>query len=1371
MARRSRIALIALGVVALLPLLAVVAVLIIGNTDSGRRFIERTTSQLTHGQVVLQGLAGRFPDRLRFASLQISDPQGPWLTVEDVALDSAPLELIGKVGRVERLHAGRLAIARSPDYGPPKSPPSKSQQGMWFREIRLDQLDLQRLELGAALAGEAVAFKVSGATRLYSLNDLQLQLQADRLDAVPSAYRLEARVDRQQVDVQATLEEGAGGPLTHLAHVPQIGALALHAQLHGPRAAVQTAIDLRAGPLNAAVNGQVNLLKTSSDLKVDADSGPITPLFGVSWQRMSLHGTVSGTPSAPTSLAHLQVAGLVAPDVEGNAIDATLHGEAEKLLLDATVKGFKVVSPLLDIPDTKPIALHGELRLADRARPIDFSLANALVNLHGRWNLATVDGQATAQVADIKPFVAMGSLDLTGTGSLEAKFSVSEHIGRLETRADLNIAGGAAPIATLLRPHARAQTTLLFRPDGLEFQNTRVTADNAQASMGGTILAGGLNLSYQASMPRLAALSPQLAGAMTAAGSIKGKAPDLAIDADANAQLSAHGSPTGALHLKVRTRGLPRHTTGSLSLDGMLDGAPIAIVADAQAQPDGGVAARIERGDWKSLHLEGDMRTDAKAEHPEGKIELRIAQLTDLDRLLGTPLQGSVEAGVVLDERHGNNRAHVTVDAHDVGIPAQQIQTLQVRGHIDRPTSGPELGLRLTADAQLNGRATHLAAQVRGPLDKIELMSQFALDKVGDGEGPVDAAAQFDVAATLDPGGSEVKLTKLNADYRKSNLHLLAPAVIDYGGELKVDQLRLGSDDARLQVNGRLSPTLDVQVVATHLSSAQLRALMPSMAFDGEVDAQAQLTGESAHPTGHVEMHAVGLRAGAGSARGLPASNIDFTAELAGDTAQVDLRMHAGGGLDFSLNGQAPMNANASMALKANGSFDLNVLNPILEAQGQRLQGAARVNAQIGGTPSAPKVQGSLKLAGVNVQDYAHGARLTDIQATLNADGETLTLQQFSAKAGPGSLNASGTIRLGDTDWPVDIKLSGHDAQPLASDLLTANVDLDLSLAGTLRGRLNAGGKIKVNHAVINIPNALPPDIPTLHVIRPGQKPPPPQPPPKLVVALDYTIDAERAVFVRGRGIDAEFGGEVRVRGTTQDIAMSGGFEMRQGRINLGGTTLQFDSDSRIAFNGTGVQKKIDPTLAFTATNNTGAGNSASLKVTGYADAPVISLSSVPEEPQDQIMAQLLFGSNNVSSLTALQAAQIGAALVTLGGVGGGGGGFNPINTVQKKLGLDRLSVGGGSGSSNSGNGTQPGTTNGTENNAATIEAGRYVSSRVYVGAKQSTAGPTQAEVQVDLTRRLKLQATLGTGGGTVQGATPQNDPGSSAGIAYQFEY
>jgi len=63
------------------------------------------------------------------------------------------------------------------------------------------------------------------------------------------------------------------------------------------------------------------------------------------------------------------------------------------------------------------------------------------------------------------------------------------------------------------------------------------------------------------------------------------------------------------------------------------------------------------------------------------------------------------------------------------------------------------------------------------------------------------------------------------------------------------------------------------------------------------------------------------------------------------------------------------------------------------------------------------------------------------------------------------------------------------------------------------------------------------------------------------------------------------------------------------------------------------------------------------------------------------------------------------------------------------------------------------------------------VSSRVYVGVKESTTGASQVDVDVDLTKHLKLQAQLGNGSATAQGVTPENDPGSSLGLAYQFEY
>jgi len=410
---------------------------------------------------------------------------------------------------------------------------------------------------------------------------------------------------------------------------------------------------------------------------------------------------------------------------------------------------------------------------------------------------------------------------------------------------------------------------------------------------------------------------------------------------------------------------------------------------------------------------------------------------------------------------------------------------------------------------------------------------------------------------------------------------------------------------------------------------------------------------------------------------------------------------------------------------------------------------------------AAPQSRGTLVISGGDLQDYPRGTHLSEVSAILAADGGQLALKQFTAHAGKGTITASGTLGLGGGDLPVALQVTARGARPFVSDLLTATIDMDLKISGGLRSQLNAAGSVQIDRADINIPNALPPDVAVLNVVRPGQKPAPPPLTDSTIVTLDVTVSASRAVFVRGRGVDAELGGQLRVGGSSADPEINGGFDLRNGTVNLAGATLTFSS-GRVGFNGSGVKKRIDPTLDFVA-NNTSAGVTATLKVGGYADAPTIALSSTPEMPQDEILAHLLFGVS-VTQLSPLQLAQIGAALASMGGVGGGGG-FNPINAVQRRLGLDRLAVSGGA----SNNGAATGVA-GQTSNAATIEAGRYVSRRVYIGGKQSTNGATQAQVQVDLTQSLKLQTTLGTGG-TAQGATPQNDPGSSLGLTYQFEY
>jgi translocation and assembly module TamB len=259
-----------------------------------------------------------------------------------------------------------------------------------------------------------------------------------------------------------------------------------------------------------------------------------------------------------------------------------------------------------------------------------------------------------------------------------------------------------------------------------------------------------------------------------------------------------------------------------------------------------------------------------------------------------------------------------------------------------------------------------------------------------------------------------------------------------------------------------------------------------------------------------------------------------------------------------------------------------------------------------------------------------------------------------------------------------------------------------------------------------------------------------------LIIGLDVSVEAPQEILVQGRGLDAEMGGDLKIGGTTDSPFVTGGFHLQRGTFSLATGRLNF-SAGEVSFNGAGLKNKIDPTLDFTAQAAVGD-TTAIMHITGLADAPVFDFTSNPPRPQDEIMALLLFGAPT-QQLTPLQLAQVGAALASVSGVGGNGS-LNPLVKIQKSLGLDRLAIGAGT----------TNTTTGADSGAS-IQAGRYISKRVYIEAKQSTAGTSQLEADIDLTKHLKLQTKLGNGTASVQGTTPDNDPGTSVGLRYQFEY
>jgi translocation and assembly module TamB len=1078
----------------------------------------------------------------------------------------------------------------------------------------------------------------------------------------------------------------------------------------------------------------------------------MSPRPELAWTKLALRGNWHGSVSAPTADGRLDVDGLSIAGSKMARLNAALTAAAGKLGVGAVVTGLEVPGPQPRLLANDPVKLDGSVQLNDKSLPIELTATHPLFNLHAHTE--TQAGKAGRQHAvieirlpDVAPFAAFAAQDVRGNAVIEAKLDHAGSDTALTLDANVGLTGGTAVWIGALGPRVALQLAGSLTDDMIKLQNLRVSGKAATlaasgsaarqappgsgtsgtggsgkaGSAGGSGAAAGsafvkdLQARWQLDISDLAVLSSGVAGNLKASGRLSGTPRSLAADAELTSRLSVRGSPSGTVEASLHARGLPAEPSVTVQAHGMVDDAPLKV--DATVERNGkSFQLRVRQADWKSAHIEGDLTADAALTQSHGQLRLAVAQLSDLDRLLGVSLSGSVDGNVGLAPGKGHTQVQLELDGKNVVIGQ-----FAGNAHLQATGASDALGLKLTAQLpEFYGKPVSLAS-----------------------------------AATLNVDSSELRLASLSVGYHGENFRLLSPALLSFAKGVSVDQFKIGAKDAVFELKGQLAPVLDLQASLRHLNPDLMNEFMPDLLSSGTVEATVRLQGSFSSPTGSVRLDATNMRSADDAATGLPPADMHARAELAGDRATLNASLGGGAGSEITATGTAPLNASGTLDLKVGGKLDVGLINPLLEARGMHATGRLSVDATVTGTPAAPQVGGGITLAQGSLRDYGRGISLSDINAEVVGHEGGLQIKSFKATAASGSVAMSGTFGILQPGMPVELKVTAKNAQPVASSIVTANLDADVQVKGNARERIDVTGTIHVNRATIGIPNSLPPDVAVLDVRRRGQGGEPATTEKRLVIGIDVVVAAPQQVVVQGRGLNAELGGEIRLSGTSDAPLASGGFDLQRGSFTLAGNKLDF-TQGRVSFDGAGLRKKIDPTLDFTA-QTTLADTTATLRITGLADAPRFDFSSTPQLPQDEIMARLLFG-ENAAQLTALQAAQIGYALATLSGVGSDG----PLVKLQKTLGLDRLSV--GSNTTTTATGT-------TESSGAAIAAGRYVSKRVYIEGKQTTTGTSQVQVDVDLTKHLKLQTRLGNGTAITQGTTPENDPGSSVGLSYQFEY
>ena len=1310
MRRAARVSAWVLAAIVVLPLAAAALVVALGNTDPGRRALERALERASGGQIVLEGLAGRFPDQLRVARIEMRDREGTWGVASDLQLDWSPRRLLRLEARAARVELAHLALHRLPVPGEEPAAPRRGHSTRLPLRVDLDALRIAALDLGPEVAGVASTVAVRGHARLVSMSQFDLALEVDRLDA-PGTYRLQGRADAAGLSARVDLSEPAGGLAAQLAALPDLGALSVKASIEGPRHAEQARLTFAAGPARGTAEGSLDLEGGTLDLKIAAAAPAMRPGPQLAWESVTLEGHVKGAYARPEADARLRVQGVRAGEGGVRDLEAGLAGNAGAMALHAVVEGLRIPGPAPDLFEAAPLRLQANVRLDDPARPIEFELRHPALLIDGRASAGGDPGaSANITIPALAPFAAAAGMQLEGRTRIALRVATKADVTRVNVDAAVQVSGGSGPLPALIGSDAKLALAASLRGGELTVERAQLDGRAVRLSASGTQRGEAFDISWKAALPDLAALAPALEGALTAEG---------------------------------QARGTAREPSGTIRANGRLLGQPLALAAGLRHERDGALRFAIERADWKSAHADGEISIPAADRVPRGRVALRMARLDDLQPLVGQPLQGSLAASVEFVPQGESGKALVRVEARGVGAPDASAERITLSGEIGALSSSPTTALQLVGDGiRVQDLTGVTRVELNGPPEALAVKVSARLKHPDGYDANLSATAHVDAVAHT------ARLDTTALDYRGQSARLLAPAIFSFADGIAVDRLRVGAQQAVLELAGRLAPNLDLQASLRGVTPALLKPYLPQLDAAGTLGMDAKLTGAATRPQGRIRIDLAGLRMRSGPARALPAANLQASADLDGRTARIRARLDAGPRAQLALNGTAPLAAGERMNLRASGTLDLALANPLLEADGRRAKGRAALDVGVSGEYSAPHVDGSVTITEGDLQDMARGARLTDIASQLRLERDTLRIASFSARSGRGTVTATGEVGVLRPDMPVDITISARDARPLASDLITADLDADLRVRGAAATRIDAAGQVHVKHADINIPGALPPSVAVLDVRRPGEESAPAPAKPALVVGLDVAVDAPRAVFVRGRGLDAEMGGKLQVGGTIDAPEIRGGFELRRGTFALAGASLKFVR-GQVSFAGTGVQRKLDPTLDFAA-ETAAAGVTAKLGVTGFASAPKIALGSAPELPQDEVLARLLFGVS-VKELSPLQIVQIAQAVNTLRGSGGGP---NPLAKVQKGLGLDRLSVSGGDGKS-----------------GPSVEAGRYVSERVYVGARQSTTGAAQARVQVDLTRRLKVETSVGSGGGTLQGVTPENDPGTRIGLLYQVEY
>lgn len=422
------------------------------------------------------------------------------------------------------------------------------------------------------------------------------------------------------------------------------------------------------------------------------------------------------------------------------------------------------------------------------------------------------------------------------------------------------------------------------------------------------------------------------------------------------------------------------------------------------------------------------------------------------------------------------------------------------------------------------------------------------------------------------------------------------------------------------------------------------------------------------------------------------------------------------------------------------GHFNLQTLSFFINPDLHRLTGEANTNIMISGTLGKPKMSGFLQLDNSRYENPISGTLIESIHCRVNAKQTRLELGDCRATDGiEGNYQLTGKIHspvhtpAGRTSGLVELHLLIQSANILRRPEIESEATGEITLFGDFSSLL-ASGTLELSPLTIILDSTSSHNIPVIQTeeasLLEDQKP---EKPDGLItipmINFNIALTANRQAFLRGRGLDAELKGQIDLTGNLEKPRYDGNVETVRGIFKLFNKKFKL-SQGEVYFNNNAL------TLAIKGIYKR---NSQRIEagLSGTHDNLTLSLSSVPQMAEDEILAFLLFG-KSIQQITPIQAIQLAAAVQSLRGSTSGT--FDPIGSTRDLLHLDTLSI--------------DSTTTKDGGSGVNIGVGKYLNERVYLELERTPnpSQPWRGNLEIELTPNINLESS--TGGNTgIEGA------------------